>query len=76
MAKILVIEDEYAISQVLKAYLKKVGYDVMQCFIGSQALDIFQEVKPDLVLLDIMLPEKNGWLILKEINLTEEVVKK
>lgn len=48
----------------------------MQCFIGSQALDIFQEVKPDLVLLDIMLPEKNGWLILKEINLTEEVVKK
>ncbi|MFJ7890655.1 response regulator transcription factor [Lysinibacillus xylanilyticus] len=58
MAKILVIEDEYAISQVLKAYLKKVGYDVMQCFSGGQALDIFQEVQPDLVLLDIMLPEK------------------
>ncbi|MGE7998250.1 response regulator transcription factor [Lysinibacillus sp. NPDC093190] len=68
MAKILVVEDEYAISQVLKAYLKKVGYDVMQCFNGSQALDIFQEVQPDLVLLDIMLPEKNGWLILKEIR--------
>ncbi|MFJ8514203.1 response regulator transcription factor [Lysinibacillus xylanilyticus] len=68
MAKILVIEDEYAISQVLKAYLKKVGYDVMQCFNGGQALDIFQEVQPDLVLLDIMLPEKNGWLILKEIR--------
>ncbi|MFF2178747.1 response regulator [Lysinibacillus sp. NPDC058147] len=68
MAKILVVEDEYAISQVLKAYLRKVGYDVMQCFNGSQALDIFQEVQPDLVLLDIMLPEKNGWLILKEIR--------
>lgn len=68
MAKILVIEDEYAISQVLKAYLKKVGYDVMQCFNGGQALDTFQEVQPDLVLLDIMLPEKNGWLILKEIR--------
>ncbi|MEY9971575.1 two-component system response regulator ResD [Lysinibacillus sp. RC46] len=68
MAKILVVEDEYAISQVLKAYLKKVGYDVMQCFNGGQALDIFQEVQPDLVLLDIMLPEKNGWLILKEIR--------
>ncbi|MFB7157585.1 response regulator [Lysinibacillus sp. NPDC056232] len=68
MIKILVIEDEYAISQVLKAYLKKVGYDVMQCFNGGQALDIFQEVQPDLVLLDIMLPEKNGWLILKEIR--------
>ncbi|MFJ6209663.1 response regulator transcription factor [Lysinibacillus sp. NPDC092081] len=68
MAKILVVEDEFAISQVLKAYLKKVGYDVMQCFNGSQALDIFQEVQPDLVLLDIMLPEKNGWLVLKEIR--------
>jgi len=68
MTKILVVEDEYAISQVLKAYLKKVGYDVMQCFNGGQALDIFQEVQPDLVLLDIMLPEKNGWLILKEIR--------
>ena len=68
MTKILVVEDEYAISQVLKAYLKKVGYDVMQCFNGGQALDIFQEVQPNLVLLDIMLPEKNGWLILKEIR--------
>jgi len=68
MAKILVVEDEYAISQVLKAYLKKVGYDVMQCFNGGQALDIFQEVQPDLVLLDIMLPERNGWFILKEIR--------
>lgn len=68
MAKILVVEDEYAISQVLKAYLKKVGFDVMQCFNGGQALDMFQKVQPDLVLLDIMLPEKNGWFILKEIR--------
>ncbi|MGN4123589.1 response regulator transcription factor [Lysinibacillus sphaericus] len=68
MAKILVIEDEFAISQVLKAYLKKVGYDVEQCFNGSQAMELFKEHQPDLVLLDIMLPEKNGWLILKEIR--------
>ena len=68
MAKILVVEDEYAISQVLKAYLKKVGFDVVQCFNGGQALDMFQKVQPDLVLLDIMLPEKNGWFILKEIR--------
>ncbi|MGE7691088.1 response regulator [Lysinibacillus sp. NPDC097214] len=68
MAKILVVEDEYAISQVLKAYLKKVGFNVVQCFNGGQALDIFQKVQPDLVLLDIMLPEKNGWFILKEIR--------
>ncbi|MGE7092763.1 response regulator transcription factor [Lysinibacillus sp. NPDC048646] len=68
MAKILVIEDEFAISQVLKAYLKKVGYEVEQCFYGGQAIELFHEHQPDLVLLDIMLPEKNGWLILKEIR--------
>ncbi len=68
MAHILVIEDEYAISQVLKVYLKKVGYDVTQCFSGGEALDKFIETQPDLVLLDIMLPEKNGWIILKEIR--------
>lgn len=68
VANILIVEDEYAISQVLTVYLKKVGYDVTQCFHGGQALAMFREVQPDLVLLDIMLPEKNGWLILKEIR--------
>lgn len=68
VANILVVEDEYAISQVLTVYLKKVGYEVTQCFNGGQALDVFHKVQPDLVLLDIMLPEKNGWLILKEIR--------
>lgn len=68
MAHILVIEDEYAISQVLNVYLKKVGYGVTQCFSGGEALDKFIETQPDLVLLDIMLPEKNGWIILKEIR--------
>ncbi|WP_409367362.1 response regulator transcription factor [Lysinibacillus sp. 38-6] len=68
MTKILVVEDEYAISQVLKAYLQKVGYEVVQCFTGGRALELFMEHQPDLVLLDIMLPEKNGWTILREIR--------
>lgn len=68
MTKILIIEDEYAISQVLKAYLTKVSYNVVQCYNGGQAMDLFEEHRPDLVLLDIMLPEKNGWTILKEIR--------
>ena len=68
MTKILVIEDEFAISQVLKAYLTKVGYNVVQCYNGGEAMNIFKEHRPDLVLLDIMLPEKNGWTILREIR--------
>ncbi|WP_077210681.1 response regulator transcription factor [Bacillus dakarensis] len=66
--KILVVEDEYAISQVLKAYLQKVGYEVVQVYDGDDVLEKFHECYPDLVLLDVMLPNKDGWEILKEIR--------
>lgn len=68
MATILIIEDEYAISQVLKAYLTKAEYDVIQCFTGHEAIRKFRMHQPDLVLLDVMLPGKNGWSILTEIR--------
>jgi DNA-binding response OmpR family regulator len=66
--KVLVVEDEFAISKVLKAYLQNVGYDVVQVYDGNDALEKFQECYPDLVLLDVMLPNKDGWEILKEIR--------
>ena len=66
--KILVVEDEYPISQVLKAYLQKVHYEVIQVFDGKIAMDVFRTTSPDLVLLDVMLPNKDGWQILKEIR--------
>ncbi|MEG6532314.1 response regulator transcription factor [Caldibacillus thermoamylovorans] len=66
--KILVVENEYAISQVLKAYLQKVDYEVVQAYDGDEAIEKFHEYYPDLVLLDVMLPNKDGWEILKEIR--------
>lgn len=66
--KILIVEDEFAISQVLKAYLQKVGYEVLQVYDGNDVLKYFHEFLPDLILLDVMLPNKNGWDILKEIR--------
>ena len=68
MHKILIVEDEIAISQVLKAYLKKAGYETKQVYTGEEAIDAFHEYKPDLVLLDVMLPGKSGWDILKGIR--------
>lgn len=68
MKKILVVEDEIAISMVLKAYLQRAGYEVIQVYDGSAAMTVFEEVQPDLVLLDVMLPGKEGWDILKEIR--------
>lgn len=66
--KVLVVEDEYAISQVLKVYLQKVGYEVVQVYDGNDVLEKYHEFLPDLILLDVMLPNKDGWEILKEIR--------
>ena len=68
MQKILIVEDEISISQVLKVYLRNSGFLTEQVFRGNEALDYFHTFKPDLVLLDIMLPGKDGWTILKEIR--------
>lgn len=68
MTKILVVEDEIAINKVLKAYLVKEGYEVVQCFTGLDAIPLYTEQHPDLVLLDVMLPGRDGWSILKEIR--------
>jgi len=65
---ILIVEDEMAISQVLRVYLQKAGYDTVQIDDGSKALPVFEEVQPALVLLDVMLPGRNGWEILKDIR--------
>jgi len=68
MKTILLIEDEITISRVLSAYLKKAGFNVEQVYEGSQAKEKFLTIRPSLVLLDVMLPGKDGWTILKEIR--------
>ncbi|SMB82917.1 DNA-binding response regulator, OmpR family, contains REC and winged-helix (wHTH) domain [Desulfonispora thiosulfatigenes DSM 11270] len=68
MKKILIIEDEPAISRVLKLYLEKEKYQVFQEFNGDEAVQKFASLDPDLVLLDIMLPNKDGWSILEDIR--------
>ncbi|MCP3761073.1 response regulator transcription factor [Domibacillus sp. A3M-37] len=68
MQTILIAEDEPAISQVLKVYLVKAGFQVVQAFNGTEAVEKFQLAPPSLVLLDVMMPGKDGWAVLKEIR--------
>jgi len=68
MKKILIVEDELPISQVLKVYLQKANFKTEQVFNGNEVMDNFAKTNPDLVLLDVMLPGKDGWTILKEIR--------
>ncbi len=58
--KILVVDDEPNIVEVVKSYLEKSGYEVAEAFTGSEALDLFEKINPVLVILDLMLPDISG----------------
>ena len=59
--KILVVDDDSNISELLKMYFENEGYDVKLASDGVEGLSYFKIFEPDLVLLDIMLPKKDGW---------------
>ncbi len=67
MRKILIVEDEVSINDILTTSLKREGYDVVSAFTAREALILFDGFKPDLVLLDLMLPDGKGEEICKEI---------
>lgn len=68
MRKILVVEDEYSINDILTFALRKEGYDVRGVYNGEDAVRLVDEFKPDLVLLDIMLPDIDGFEVCKRIS--------
>lgn len=68
MSKILIVEDELNISGLLKLHLEHEGYQCFQAFDGLSALDLFRQVSPVLVILDLMLPGKNGLDVCREIR--------
>jgi DNA-binding response OmpR family regulator len=68
MKTIQIVEDEITISRVLKAYLTKSGFDVVQSYSGIEAMQDYRDVQPDLVLLDVMLPDGDGWSVLESIR--------
>lgn len=70
--KILVIEDDTNIAELLRLYLEKEGYEVSNAYDGGKGLSEFERFKPDLVLLDIMLPVMDGWAVCNEIRLTSK----
>src|SRR5215471_11654481 len=65
---ILIIEDDPAIGELITLYAEKNGYRVSIAPDGRAGLDMFYEHPPDLVILDIMLPEMDGWDVCKEIR--------
>ena len=66
--KILIVDDEKNICDLLRMYLEKDGFRTIIANNGRAALQLFREREPDLVLLDIMLPELDGWQVCREIR--------
>lgn len=71
--KILIVDDEKAIVDILNFNLKKEGYETIEAHDGEQAVEIAQKEKPDLILLDVMLPKKDGFSVCKEIRQNSNV---
>ena len=65
--KILVVDDEKKIVEILRAYLEREGYRVSVAYDGRAALDSVHSNPPDLMILDLMLPEVSGWDICREL---------
>lgn len=66
--KILVVDDDVNICELLRLYLEKEGYTVSIVNDGESAVKSFGEIQPDLMLLDIMLPRLDGWQVCREIR--------
>ncbi|WP_040206716.1 response regulator YycF [Neobacillus jeddahensis] len=66
--KILVVDDEKPIADILQFNLKKEGYAVYCAYDGNEALQMVDEVQPDLILLDIMLPLRDGMEVCREVR--------
>ncbi|MBQ6543861.1 MAG: response regulator transcription factor [Clostridia bacterium] len=66
--RILVVDDDSNICELLRLYLEKEGYDVSTANNGADAVKVYKEKEPDLMLLDIMLPVLDGWQVCREIR--------
>ena len=70
---VLIVEDDRNIADLLQMYLEKEGYDVTVACDGGAGLQAFRDKKPDLVLLDIMMPVMDGWAVCRSIRAESQV---
>lgn len=72
MYKILIVEDEIRLREMVKEYLENEDFEIFEAGDGAEAIEKCNELNPDLVLLDIMLPKIDGWSVLKELRKISE----
>jgi DNA-binding response OmpR family regulator len=73
MTKVLVVDDDPGIVKVVRAYLDQEGFRVLVAYDGKKAMHIARHDKPDLVVLDLMLPEMDGWDVCRALRKESDV---
>lgn len=74
-ARILLADDDMELTRVLRKGLERDGYDVTVAYDGKEALALIREKRPELVVLDVMMPVMNGWEVCKEVRADPELEK-
>ncbi len=72
-SKVIVIEDDPEMINLVKLILKKEGFDVTGAMGGRDGLDAIEHLKPDLVLLDLMMPDIDGWEVYQTMKANEQM---
>jgi len=65
---VLVVDDDHEVTRLMCGYLENAGYEVLEAYDGETALHILRRERPDLVLLDLMLPDRDGWDITRIVR--------
>lgn len=71
--RILVVDDDKSIVKILRGYLEQSGFEVLTAFDGNTALHMLRRERPDLLLLDLMLPDRDGWDMVRIIRADESL---
>ena len=73
MTKILVIDDDKAINELIKVNLELQGYEVVQCYNGTDGFALAKQEYPELIVLDVMMPEVDGFTVAQRIRQCDEI---
>ena len=73
MPRVLVVDDDQSVRELLRMYLSREGFEVVEAGTGDEALEVAQSTAPELVILDIMLPGKDGYEVCRQLRARSEV---
>ncbi len=73
MEKIMIVDDDRNICELLRLYIEKDGFDAVIAHNGREALSLLEKEKPDLMVLDVMMPELDGWQVCREVRKTSDI---